>query len=152
MKIEFKDIEEKQVAYIIMTGPFDQLPEIFSEVMNYAIGNNLQITEPPYCTFFNNTMEVPAEELHYEVGIPVIGDANRECRVKIKKIPAHQVVFTVYKGIYGQKTQVYQTLMEYAVKNGYLIAGPVTEICINYLVETLENKRLTEVLFPVIKK
>jgi len=41
--------------------------------------------------------------------------------------------------------------MEYAVENGYLIAGPVTEIYLNNPLEVSENELLTEVQFPVIK-
>jgi AraC family transcriptional regulator len=152
MEIEFKSIKEKHVACIIATGPYNQLPELFSELMDYVMEHNITTIEHPYCTFFNNTMEVPPEELYYEIGIPFTGDAPEECSVNIKKIPGHCAVSTIYKGTYEKTEQVYLTLMEYAVENGYLIAGPVTEVYINSPMEVPENELLTEVQFPVMKK
>lgn len=152
MEIQFKNVKETQVACIMATGPYSQLPEIFSELMDYITENDVHVIEHPYCTFFNNTMEVPPEELYYEIGIPFIGDAYEEGSVTIKKISPHCTVSTLHNGIYEQTEQVYLTLMEYAVENGYLIAGPVTEVYINNLLEVEESELLTEVRFPVIKK
>ncbi len=152
MEIGFKNINERQVACIIATGPYNQLPELFDELMDYVMENDVHIIDHPYCTFFNNTMEVPPEELHYEIGVPFIGDAPEDSMINIKKISSHRVVFTTYKGAYGHTEQVYLILMEYAVENGYLIAGPVTEVYLNNPMEVSEKELLTEVRFPVIKK
>ena len=152
MEVEIKNIEEEKAAYVSVTGPYDQLPELFGEVVGYVMKENLQITEPPYGIYLNSPMEVPPEELQYEVGITFTGDANGEGRVKIKEIPAHQVVSTVYKGPYGQAAQIYQALMKYAMENSYDIVGPVKEIYINNPMEVSESELLTEVQFPVMKK
>lgn len=151
MEIGFKNVNERRVACIIATGPYNQLPELFGELTDYVMENEIHIIGRPYCTFFNNTLEVPPEELHYEIGVPLIGDALEDGIVTIKKIAPHRVVFTIHKGAYEHTEQVYLTLMEYAVENGYLIAGPVTEVYINNPLEVSENELLTEVRFPVIK-
>lgn len=152
IEIKFKSIKEKQVAYIVTTGPYRQISELFDELMDYITKNNIHTTEYPYCTFFNNTLNIPPEELHYEIGIPFIGNAEEESGIKIKKIPEYQVVSTIYTGSYKYTKQIYLTLMEYTVKKGYLIAGPVTEIYINNPMEVPESKLKIEVRFPVIKK
>ncbi len=152
MEVKIKDIEEKKVAYVSVTGPYDQLPELFGEVVGYVMKENLQITEPPYGIYINSPMEVSPEELQYEVGITFIGNADGEGRVKVKEIPAHQVISTVYKGPYGQAAQIYQALIKYATENNYDIVGPVKEIYINNPMEVPENELLTEVQFPVTKK
>ena len=72
--------------------------------------------------------------------------------VNIKKISPHRVVFTIHKGPYRHTEHVYLILMEYAVENGYLIAGPITEVYINNPTEVPENELLTDVRFPVIRK
>jgi AraC family transcriptional regulator len=152
MKIEIKDIKESKAAYVSVTGPYDQIPEILEEVVGYVTAENLQITEPPYGVYINSPMDVPPEELQYEMGITFIGDANGDSRVKIKEIPAHQAVSTVYKGPYGQAAQIYQALIKYANENGYNIVGPVKEIYMNNPMEVAENELLTEVQFPLMKK
>jgi len=152
VKIEITNIEEKKVAYVSVIGPYDQLPELFDEVVGYVMKEGLQITEPPYGTYFNSPMEVSQEELQYEVGIGFTGDASGEGRVKIKEVPTYQVVSTVYKGPYGQAAQIYPVLIKYAMEKGYNIAGPVTEIYINNPMEVSESELLTEVQFPVMKK
>ncbi len=152
MEIGIKNIEEKKVAYVSITGSYDQLPELFGEVIGYVMKEDLQITEPPYGIYFNSPMEVSPEELQYEVGITFIGNAEGEGRVKIKEVPAHNVVSTVYKGPYGQAAQIYEALIKYATENSYQIAGPVKEIYMNNPMDVPESDLLTEVQFPVIKK
>lgn len=153
MEIKFRIIKEQQVAYIITTGNYDQIPKIFNELMDYTTKNNIHTLEHPYCTFFNNTLEVPPEELHYEIGIPVTGDISGEGKIKIKKIHGHNVISTIYKGSPKYTDQLYHNLMECAVEKGYLIAGPVTEIYRdNNPMEALKSDLEIEVRFPVIKK
>ena len=152
MQIEIKDIERKKVAYVSVTGSYDQIPEILEEVVGYVIKENLQITEPPYGVYMNSPMDVPPEKLQYEMGIAFIGDANGEGKVEIKEISTHQAVSTVYKGPYGQAAQIYQALIKYAEDNGYNISGPVKEIYLNNPMEVSEDELLTEVQFPVMKK
>ncbi len=152
MEIEFKSVKEHKVAYIILTGHYNQIPQIFGKLKDYITKNNIPTTEHPYCTFFNNTLKVPPEEMHYEIGIPVIGRVSEEGMIKIKKIHRHHVISTVYKGNSKYTEQLYHTLMEYAVKNGYLIAGPVTEVYIDDPQDISRINFATEIHFPVIKK
>ena len=151
MKIKFKNIKERQVAYVIATGS-NQIHHVFTELMNYITKNNIFIVEYPYCTFFNNTLNVAPEELHYEIGIPIIGDISGKGTIQIKKIPGKRVVSTIHNGSYKQMNYVYHALMKYAVKNGHLISGPVTEIYINGTPEASKNEVSVEVRFPIIKK
>ena len=45
MEIKIKDIEEKKVAYVSATGSYEQLPELFGEVVGYAMKEELDIIE-----------------------------------------------------------------------------------------------------------
>ncbi len=151
MEIKFKNIKERQTAYIISTGQ-DHIPSIFSELIDYITKNNISTVEHYYCTFFNNTLLVAPEQLHYEVGIPITGEISGKGMVQIKKIPGNYVVSTIHEGSYNQMDQIYHALMEHAVKNGYLISGPATEIYINGPFEVSESEIKVEVRFPIIKK
>lgn len=152
MEIEIKNIEEKKVAYVSVTGPYHQIPELLDEVVGYIIKENLQTTESPYGIYFNSPLEVSPEELQYEIGIAFTGDVDGDGKVRVKKIPAHQAVSTVYQGPYGQAAQIYPNLVKYAAENGYNITGTVKEVYLNNPAEVPENELLTEVQFPVIKK
>ena len=151
MKIKFKNIKERQVAYIIASD-LNQIPQIFGKLMDYVTKKNIHTIECPYCTFFNNTLNVAPGELHYEIGIPIMGNISGEGIIQIKKTPGKHVVSTIYNGSYKQINHAYHALMKYAVKNGYLLSGPATEIYINGTPEVLKNEISVEVLFPIIKK
>lgn len=149
MEIQFKKIKERQVACIIATGS-EHIPQIFGELREYITKNNIITTGHPYCTFFNNTLNVTPEELHYEIGISITGDVDGEGMIKIKKIHEHYVVSTAHNG--REVDSIYNILMEYAVQNGYLISGPVTEIYLNDPVDFPQSNPHVEVRFPLIKK
>lgn len=151
MEIKEKMVEETQVAYISAKGPYDQLMELFGELVGFVMGKGLQMTGPPFGIYYNSPMEVPQEELLFEVGMPFIGEAE-EGRVKIKKIPAQNVLSTVHKGSYSGVSSVYMALAEYALKNGYEIVGPPMEIYLSNPSEVAEEDLLTEIRFPVVKK
>ncbi|MGB9979313.1 GyrI-like domain-containing protein [Methanobacterium sp.] len=151
MEIKFKNTKERQVAYIIAAG-HNQLPRIFNKLMNHITKNDISTIEYPYCIFFNNTLDIAPEELYYEIGIPIMENVPREGIIQIKKIPGNHVVSTIYNGNYNQINKVYHALMKYAVKKGYIISGPATEIYINNFPEVSESDASVEVCFPVIKK
>ena len=116
------------------------------------IEENLQIIEPPYGIYFNSPLEVSLEKLKYEIGIAFAGNATGKGKINIKKVPAHQLVSAVYKGPYGEAAKIYQSIIEYAMKNDYQITGPVKEIYLNNPLEVSEDELLTEVQFPIVKK
>lgn len=151
MKIKFKNIKERQVAYIIASD-LNQIPQIFGKLRDYITKKNIHTIECPYCTFFNNTLNVSPEELYYEIGIPITGYISGKGRIQIKKTPGKRVVSTIHNGSYKQVNHAYHALMKYAVKNGYLLSGPATEIYINGTPEVSKKGISVEVLFPIIKK
>jgi effector-binding domain-containing protein len=151
MEIQFKNTKEKEVAYIIAADP-NQIPQIFGKLMDYITKKNIHTIEYPYCTFFNNTLNVSPEELYYEIGIPITGYISGKGRIQIKKTPGKRVVSTIHNGSYNQLNHVYHDLMKYAVENGYLLSGPATEIYINGIPEFSKKEVSMEVRFPIIKK
>lgn len=80
-----KKLEEKEVAYIFATGSYEKLPELFGKVVQWVMNRGLEITEPPFGEYYNSLMEVPEDQLQYEVGIPFISEVKEEGRIKIKK-------------------------------------------------------------------
>lgn len=152
MDIVEKKIGKRQVAYISYKGPFDEIPVLMGEVVGFIMAKGLQMMGPPFGIYYNSPQEVPVEELMYEVGMPISGEAAEEGRVKIKTVQEQLVLSAVHKGPYNEVGMVYGAIAQYAYQNGYEIIGPPMEIYLSDPNETPENELLTECTFPVIKK
>jgi AraC family transcriptional regulator len=151
MEIEEKRIEDTQVAFMRYRGSYDKIPELIAEVVEWVMDRGLNMTGMIYGAYFNSPEDVPPEKLRYEIGASFEGSAKEEGNVQVKIIPEHTVIAAMHKGPYTEVGPVIHGLAEYAVKNGYDIIGPVTEVYLNNPNETDESELLTEVQFPVIK-
>jgi AraC family transcriptional regulator len=151
MEIKEKRIEEAKVAYIPHTGSYGKIPEYIQEVAQWVMDNGLEMTGLVYGTYFNSPDDVPEEKLQYEIGFSFEGNALPGGKVGIKEIPEHSVLAAIHKGPYTAVGPVIKAVVEYAVKNGYDIVGPITEAYLNDPLEVPESEWLTEVRLPVIK-
>jgi len=151
MEVLEKRIKETMVAYIPYMGSFDKIPELMQEVGEWLSEKGLQTTGRVYGTYFNSPEDTPTKNLQYEIGFSFEGVAIPEGKVGIKEVPEHTVLAAVYKGPHTEVGPVIHAVADYAVKNGYDIVGPVTEIYLNSPLEVPESELLTEVQFPVIK-
>ncbi|MEN4007484.1 MAG: GyrI-like domain-containing protein [Methanobacteriaceae archaeon] len=149
MEVEEKRVKNTQVAFIRYRGPYDNIPKLIGEVVEWVMNKGLTMTGMIYGAYFNRPDDVPPEELFYEIGVSFEGTANDEGKVQVKLIPEHTVVAAMHKGPYDLVGPVIDGLAKYAIENGYEIIGPVTEIYLNNPEEMEEL--LTEVQLPVIK-
>jgi len=151
MEVIEKRVEEAKVAYIPYMGSYDKIPELIQEVGEWVANKGLQMTGRVYGTYFNSPEDTAEEKLQYEIGFSFAGDTVPEGKVGIKEIPEHTVLAAMHKGPYTEVGPVIHGVVDYAVKNGYDIVGPVTEVYLNSPLEVPESELLTEVQFPVIK-
>ncbi|MDD1763937.1 MAG: GyrI-like domain-containing protein [Methanobacteriaceae archaeon] len=152
MEIEIKKVPEYQVAFILQKGSFEKIPETLGKVVGWLMTKKVEIQMPVYGIYYNSPMEVPEEELEWEVGAAFLGELRGEDDIQIKKVPEHEVVSTVFKGPYSEANSVYGNLFEHALKNGYRVAGPPLENYLNDPSLVSESEILTEVQFPVVKQ
>jgi len=152
MKIELKKVREMQVAYIDRVGPYSEVGPLFAEIAGWLAGKGLQISAPPFGIYYDNPQVVPVEKLRCEVGFPFIGKTKGEGKIKVKKIPAREVLSTIHKGPYSEVGAIYEALTRYAIEKGYSFAGAPMEIYLNSPAEVPESELLTEVQIPVTKK
>ena len=151
MEVEEKRIDDAQVAFIRYRGGYENIPRLIAEVVEWVMNKGLNMTGMIYGAYFNSPEDVSPEELVYEIGASFEGSANDEGNVQVKIIPEHTVLAAMHKGPYTEVGPVIHGIAEYAVKNGYDIIGPVTEIYLNNPNEVPENELIIEVRFPVIK-
>lgn len=151
MEIIEKRIKEAKVAYIPYMGSYDKIPELMQEVGQWIMEQGLEMTGLVYGTYFNSPEDVPEEKLQYEIGFSFAGDAIPEGKIGIKEIPEHTVLAVMHEGPYTEVGPVIHAVIDYAVKHGYDIVGPITEAYFNDPMVTPEDQLLTEVRIPVIK-
>jgi AraC family transcriptional regulator len=151
MRIKEKRIPETKVAYVQYLGSYDKIPEHMQEVGQWVMEKGLEMTGMVYGTYFNSPEDVPEEQLQYEIGFSINGDAEPEGNVGIKVIPEHTMLTALHKGPYTEIGRVIRAITKYSAKHGYDIVGPVTEVYLNDPNEVSERNLRTEVRFPVIK-
>lgn len=151
MDIELKKTEEKQVAYIFYTGPVEDIGDLIGEIVEWMMVQKVEMTGPPYSAYFTSPAEVAPEDMQYELGVPFTGDASEEGKVKIKILPAQQVLSALHKGPYNEVGQVYEVLMNKIIEEGYQMVGAPMEIYFNSPMEVPEKELLTEIQFPIVK-
>jgi effector-binding domain-containing protein len=152
MEVIEKRIEEAKVAYIPYKGSYEEIPNLMQEVAQWVIDKGLQMTGRVYGTYYNSPEDVSEEDLQYEIGFSFTGNAEPEGKIGIKEIPEHSVLAAMHKGPYTEVGPVIHGVVDYAIKNGYEIVGPVTEVYLNDPMEVSDSELLTEVQFPVIKR
>ena len=151
MEIKEKRIEATKVAYVPYTGSYQKIAEHMKEVYELVMEKDLKMTGIVYGTYFNSPEDVPEEKLQYEIGFSVAEDFQQVDKLGFKEIPEHTVIAAMHKGPYTEVGPVIHAVVEYAVKNGYDIVGPITEVYLNDPNEIPEKDLLTEVRIPVIK-
>ena len=151
MEIKLKETEEKQVAYIFYKGPVDDMGDLIGEIVDWMMEQNVEMTGPPYSVYYTSPAEVAPEDMQYEMGVPFEGEASEAGKVKIKKIPAQQVLSAMHKGPYQEVGLVYEIMMNKVIEEGYQMTGAPVEIYFNSPMEVSESELLTEVQFPVIQ-
>ncbi len=151
MEIKEKRIEAAKVAYIPYTGSYQKIPEHIQEVGQLVMEKELEMTGMVYGTYFNSPEDVPEEQLQYEIGFSVNEDFQQVDKLGFKEIPEHTVIAAMHQGAYTEVGPVIHAVVDYAVKNGYDIIGPITEVYLNDPSQVPESELLTEVRIPVIK-
>jgi len=151
MEIDLKKTEEKQVAYIFYTGPVEDMGDLIGEIVDWMMAQDVEMGGPPYSAYYTSPAEVAPEDMQYELGVPFVGNASEAGKVKIKNLPAQDVLYAVHKGPYSEVGLVYEVLMDKVIEEGYQMIGAPMEIYFNSPMEVSEDELLTEVQFPVIK-
>jgi len=152
MEVKLKKTELMQVATISHVGPYEEVGKLYQEIAGWLRQKRLRITGPPLGWFHDNPEKVPAHKLRSEAGIPFKGEAKPEGNIKIKKVPAQEVLYTIHKGPYREVGPAYATLFQHANKKGYTPHGCPIEIYLNDPTKVKESELLTEIRIPVKKQ
>jgi len=152
MEVKLKKTEPMQIATISHVGPYGEVGKLYQEIAKWLRQKQLKVTGPPLGWFYDNPEKVPANKLRSEVGIPFIGEAKPEDKIKIKKVPAQEVLYTLHKGPYSEVGPAYGALFQHASEKGYIPLGCPMEIYLNDPSKVKESELLTEVQLAIKKQ
>jgi len=152
MEVKLKKTESMQVAVVSHVGPYSESGKLYGEIAKWLTQKQLKIAGPPFGWFYDNPEEVLTHKLRSEVGFPFVGEAKPEGKIKIKKIPAQEVLYTMHKGPYREVGPAYTALYKHAKEKGYIPLGCPIEIYLNDPAKVSESELLTEIQVPVKKK
>jgi len=102
--------------------------DLIGEIVDWVMTQDVEMSGLPYSVYYTSPAEVVPEDMQYEMGIPFVGEASEAGKVKIKNLPAQDVLYTVYNGPYGEVGLVYEVLMNKLVEDGYQMVGAPIDI------------------------
>jgi effector-binding domain-containing protein len=152
MEVKLKKTGPIRVAVVSQVGPYTEAGKIYEEIAKWLEEKQLRITGPPFGWFYDNPEEVETHKLRSEVGFPFEGEAKPEGNIKVKEIPAQEVLFTLHKGPYREVGPSYIALFQGAREKGYVPLGCPMEIYLNDPAKVPESELVTEIQLPIKKK
>jgi AraC family transcriptional regulator len=135
-----KQVEPYSAMVLPMTGSYSQISEAIARVGG-ALGT--APAGPPFTVYFNSPANTPEQGLKWEVGFPAPKGTAASAPFQIREFPGRTVAYAVIAGPYDAQ-RPWRELIEWAIRQGYQIAGPAMEIW-------MEGPK-TEMRIPVMKK
>ena len=128
-KVKVKKTKPMTLAYIEHTGDYGEIPfdEYISKLYGWAKKQKARPGFKAIGIYHDNPEEKPPAECRSEIGIPIKGTANPDEEIKIKELPAMDVVVIKHKAPASQYEETYKKLSEWMEENGYEWAGPSME-------------------------
>lgn len=131
MRMEVAPLGPFNVAYIRHIGPYANVGSIFEELWAWAKARDLISDGTAMMGLsYDDPAKVPADDLRYDVCIPVpYGSAGDE-RVQIKEIPEQDYAQTIHVGPYSGLKASFDALYKKAFEDDFytFTGGPCIEI------------------------
>lgn len=149
-EFNIKTTERLKLVYVENVGPYWEVGPVFGKVAGYAMEKGIQ--GRMLGIYYDDPSVIPAESLRCEIGMEVPEEFVPDSGYMIKEIEPHLVIYAILKGPYEEIAKRYPEIKSWALKEGYQIVGPVTEIYLKVGPEIPDTEFVTEVQFPVKEK
>lgn len=152
LKVELKETEPLIVMSRRITTNINNISSIIGSVFEEIFNMNLQPTGP-VITIYHDKKEFDAQNVDFEICIPINSKVNTERSDKIKELSGGLVAFTTYVGSYSKLGEAYSNITKWIDDNGYKIVAAPFDVYLNgpQNVKTPEEF-ITEVCFPVSRE
>ena len=126
-KVLFKVSQRVTAASCELKGPYSGIGEAMRRLKTWMDSKAIEQSGYPFCLFYDNPFERPAEELRSEACIPVARRFQPEGEFKVKEFGAVQVAETRHTGPADEFGKTYGPFLEGLLRDGYRILGPARE-------------------------
>jgi effector-binding domain-containing protein len=126
-KVQIKQAAVFAYCCIQHKGPFTQIEAIIGQLMGAMQSQNITPAGPMMGVYYNSPMEVASSELEWEIGFPIMAQAQPETPLKKKVWEYSQVASIVHVGAYEDTGTSIMKVAEWMQANGYVQIGPVLE-------------------------
>jgi effector-binding domain-containing protein len=151
------DIVVKKVQPIKIASIRDVIPayreqgSLWRELEIYLGSQRVRRAGPGFTMYHDEGYK--ESDVDAEVAEPIAGDLPESRRVRVRTLPAVEVVSAIHKGPYKTLGETIEAVIQWSEANGYRIIGPEREI---YLQQAssgnqADSETVTEIQFPVEK-
>jgi effector-binding domain-containing protein len=151
------DIVVKKVQPIKIASIRDVIPtyreqgSLWRELEIYLGSQRVHRAGPGFTMYHDEGYK--ESDVDAEVAEPIAGDLPESRRVRVRTLPAVEVVSAIHKGPYKTLGETIEAVIQWSEANGYRIIGPEREI---YLQQAsngnqADSETVTEIQFPVEK-
>lgn len=127
VEVKFTTSKKMTVAFEELKGAYSGVEEGMRNLKEWIDSKGIEQSGYPFCLFYDNPLETPAEELRSEVCIPVGGEFLPDDIHKVKQVPEATVAETRHSGKPDEFYKTYGPFLEGLLNGGYDIVGPARE-------------------------
>jgi AraC family transcriptional regulator len=155
-KVLIKKTEPRSVAVWKHKGPYTDMATVITKLTGELNSSGHAMAGPVMCMFLSNVETTPAQDLLWQVMIPVVnpgmfGKAELD-RMGFQYSDAMPVAYTFHIGPYETVNESYKTLFDWAKRNQYKVQGFPIEVYWNDPNKTPKEKLVTEIWMPIEEK
>ena len=151
--VEVKTTDPSVVAYVEMSGPYDQIPAAMGQLYGWVAEKGLEPVGMPSGVYLTEPGATAETEAAWEVRAPVAGEpddcAPDESGCGIKRVEPCLMACAMHVGPYEEIGGTYDELVAWTGENGYRIVGPPEESYFSDPATTAPEEYLTQIRFPV---
>jgi effector-binding domain-containing protein len=154
--VEVKTTDPAVVAFIEMSGPYDQIPAGMGQLYGWVGRKGFEPIGMPSGVYLTEPGATAETDAAWELRAPVAGEpetcAPDESGCGVKRVEPSLVASTMHRGPYESIASTYEELVAWTGENGYAIVGPPEEFYYSDPATTSPEEYLTEIRFAVEKQ
>ncbi|MEM9801030.1 MAG: GyrI-like domain-containing protein [Planctomycetota bacterium] len=118
---------DQPYVYVDHTGPYTQTGAHIPVLLRELAAQGLEADGPPFCLFFDDPAEAPADELRSRACVPIAGPRSPTAPLEYDVLPSVTVAYAFVSGPYPDVPRAYPHLLAYMESMNWDVDGPIRE-------------------------